>query len=686
MAAELSEYMGNELPDILKLAMEDQDAMAMVKRAGIEINVELLNRIPVGGRIKHAQRNWAVVAPRDQFVAKVVTEGYKVDFLSDPPLPMNFKNPTTDPEGQAVLDSEVASMQEKAVIRRVDGNRDGVVNPFFARPKSTPGKWRPILSMKKVNEFVRYVKFRMTTVKNIKTWLQEGSYMTSLDLSDAYFSIPLHHTVFKFVRFVWRDLTYEYLTNMFGLGPSARLFTKVLAPVVRFLRRALNSEMAGYIDDFLQQDEDKERCAQKTKAAIIIFFCLGFKVNGEKSEIVPVKSIQYLGFVWNTETMTVSLPNKKIKDLKEKAAEILGAGGCTLKGWQSFIGKLEATRPAIPTARLHFRFLQALLPRGLASTGRKRKQADVDKKTFIPLSDKSMEDLLWWKEDMEHVASSPLSRGPYTLIIKTDASGQWGWGGHSSRGASQGAWSWREADRHINWKELEAGRGCLKEQMRMGDHILLEMDSTTAVSFINRMGGTRSATLRDKAIEIWRLVLSRQGWLTARWIPREKNQVADLLSKEHFLTWEFGLKPDQVNQVVNRWGWPTMDLFASENFHIVDRYCSLEADSQATQLDAFRIKRWPDWSYAFPPLPLLDLTIDKIKTDRVRVTVILPLWTEALWWPKVERLMIGEPLYLGWYKEVLQPLQHRTLTCRLGKMAAVLLNGGTSPSGRRQEN
>ena len=112
----------------------------------------------------------------------------------------------------------------------------------------------------------------------------------------------------------------------------------------------------------------------------------------------------------------------------------------------------------------------------------------------------------------------------------------------------------------------------------------------------------------------------------------------------------------------------------------------LEADSQATQLDAFRIKRWPDWSYAFPPLPLLDLTIDKIKTDRVRVTVILPLWTETLWWPKVEKLMIGEPLYLGWYKEVLQPLQHRTLTCRLGKMAAVLLNGGTSPSGRRQEN
>ena len=64
--------------------------------------------------------------------------------------------------------------------------------------------------------------------------------------------------------------------------------------------------------------------------------------------------------------------------------------------------------------------------------------------------------------------------------------------------------------------------------MRKGDHVLLEMDSTAAVSFINRMGGTRSATLRDKALEIWDMVLAREAWLTARWIPRENNQVAEL--------------------------------------------------------------------------------------------------------------------------------------------------------------
>ena len=49
--------------------------------------------------------------------------------------------------------------------------------------------------------------------------------------------------------------------------------------------------------------------------------------------------------------------------------------------------------------------------------------------------------------------------------------------------------------------------------MKEGEHILLEMDSTVAVSFINKMGGTRSAPLRDKAIEIWNLVLEKKGLL-----------------------------------------------------------------------------------------------------------------------------------------------------------------------------
>ena len=671
-----SASLGADLPPVLVMALRDSAAVKMVEDAGITINVVELNAFPVGGRIRHAPENWAVVSPRDSFVFNVVNEGYKIDLLGLPPLPMNCKNPPTDPEGQAVLDQEVESMQLKAVVRRIPDNSDGVVSPFFARPKSTPGKWRPILSMKSVNQYIRYVKFKMTTVRDIQRWLQQDYYMTSLDLSDAYFSIPLHTSVYKFVRFVWRDLTYEFMTNMFGLGPSARLFTKVLAPVVRFLRKALGAQVAGYIDDFLNQDMDKERCAQKTRAAIIIFFCLGFKVNGEKSETVPTKYIKHLGFMWNTETMTVTLPAEKVASLSARAAQILDEGRITLRGLQSFIGKLEATKPAVSVAPLHFRFLQALLPRNLV---------DTDRNISITLTRQARKDLRWWVDTMPRWTSSPLSRGNYSLTLRTDASGLWGWGGHSARGASQGTWVGNENSWHVNLKELEAGRRSLEEQMHVGDHVLLEMDSTVAVAFVNRLGGTRSASLRDKALELWNLVLARQGWVTARWLPREQNQVADLLSKERLRRWEFGLNPTQMDMIKDQWGLPSMDLFASANFHVAPRYCSLEADPQADTVDAFRVARWPHWCYAFPPLPLLDMTLDRIRKDRIKAIVVLPRWTEALWWQKVERMMDSEMLHLGWYKNILQQLHQEKLP-RLGQMVAILLNGEKFPSARMPEN
>ena len=99
-------------------------------------------------------------------------------------------------------------------------------------------------------------------------------------------------------------------------------------------------------------------------------------------------------------------------------------------------------------------------------------------------------------------------------------------------------------------------------------------------------------------------------------------------------------------------------------------------------MDAFRMARWPHWSCAFPPLPLLDMTLDKIRADRIKAVVVLPRWTEAFWWRKVENMMDGEFLQLGWYKDVLQNLPPEKLPS-LGPLIALLLNGEKSHLGKR---
>ena len=139
----------------------------MVQAAGFGLHIALeLAKSPIGGRISQVPQTWGMVTD-DKWVLDIVSEGYRVPFVSIPPTPMNSPNPPTDYAGRKVLDSEVEAMLRKGAIRQVAPNLDGVVSPFFARPKSTPGKFRPILSVKKVNGHIRYKKFRMVTIKDI---------------------------------------------------------------------------------------------------------------------------------------------------------------------------------------------------------------------------------------------------------------------------------------------------------------------------------------------------------------------------------------------------------------------------------------------------------------------------------------------------------------------------------------
>ena len=97
----------------------------------------------------------------------------------------------------------------------------------------------------------------------------------------------------------------------------------------------------------------------------------------------------------------------------------------------------------------------------------------------------------------------------------------------------------KELSWHINLKELVAAKKSIEFMMKDGDTITMNLDNRTAAAFINRMGGTRSRKLCGAALELWNVVLRRNGWIKANWLPREENQLADMLSKAAIDTWEF---------------------------------------------------------------------------------------------------------------------------------------------------
>ena len=49
-----------------------------------------------------------------------------------------------------------------------------------------------------------YVQFKIETHQSVLSLITPGCYLASLDLKDAYYSVPIHSHHTKFVKFIWK--------------------------------------------------------------------------------------------------------------------------------------------------------------------------------------------------------------------------------------------------------------------------------------------------------------------------------------------------------------------------------------------------------------------------------------------------------------------------------------------------
>ena len=69
---------------------------------------------------------------------------------------------------------------------------------------------------------------------------------------------------------------------MFGLGPSARVFAKMMTAVIDYLRKTFIILLVAYINDLLIQAVDKQTCKLHAELVIIVLHHLGYGINLKK--------------------------------------------------------------------------------------------------------------------------------------------------------------------------------------------------------------------------------------------------------------------------------------------------------------------------------------------------------------------------------------------------------------------
>ena len=90
----------------------------------------------------------------------------------------------------------------------------------------------------------------METPETIRTSLQQGEWVTSIDFKDAYFHSPIQEQSRKYLRFHVQGQTYQFKALPFGMSTAPMEFA-VVVKEVKLMAIHKGIRIHQYIDDWL---------------------------------------------------------------------------------------------------------------------------------------------------------------------------------------------------------------------------------------------------------------------------------------------------------------------------------------------------------------------------------------------------------------------------------------------------
>lgn len=432
---------------------------------------------------------------------------------------------------------------EKDVIQKSRFSRGQFISNYFLVPKPDGSK-RFILNLKPLNKWISNPHFKMEDIRTATKLLGPDIYMCHIDLKDAYFLLNVRKSSRKYLRFIFQEELYQFKCLPFGLCTSPYVFTKIMKPVIQYLRNTgLLSTI--YLDDILLFGETVESCLDNVQKTTNLLKKLGFEINYEKSSLTPSKECKFLGFIINSNRFSLELTQEKRKTLIRLSQQFLNKSQCTIRSFAHLMGSLVAACPAVAYGWLYTKLAEREKHLALI-----RSRGNYD--NIMTISGKVKSDISWWLNNLVD-SYNPVRKSDYRLEIFSDAS-LTGWGAVCNGQKAHGFWNPLEQKLHINNLELIAAFFALKTfaSKVKNCEILLRIDNTTAISYINRMGGIKYYELNKTAREIWQWAENRRIWLFAsyEYIPSGDNIDADKESRRLSINTEWELNNSVFKTIV----------------------------------------------------------------------------------------------------------------------------------------
>ena len=528
--------------------------------------------------------------------------------------------------------------------------------PIFTRAKKDSGKQRLITDLRLLNVCSQPRSHKTQSWPQVMQVLRDNnlSWGVKIDLKNWFHHLGVHQSTKRWLRFKVDQIGYQVAAMPFGWSMSPWWANKLSKPLQAWMNK-MGIPHLWYVDDILVLGENKMQAEAYAARLVSLFSSTGICVNGNKSMTEASQSVVYLGHILDLQANLIRHQEVKNQGSLKMVNHLLSGNNCAPKLLAGLAGNLlDAIRSNVKLEGLPQHLLKC--NSGLVRWQAKRLGVSPYHPKCWGLFQPKTKAIQECLAKVSQALMLPLPRvlRPSTqgcYLLSSDASKQ-GWGAILLQDKQvlarySGFWEPSEAKKHITYLEVKASALGLARALLLvplGSEVLLKVDSICARHAWAK--GSKLAHLNDLVAPVKVMVHSKGVLLKCEYLPGVQNTLADWLSRnqDRVDPENYQLAAKWFHRVCNHFQFfPTVDLFASQLNHQIQRYCSWSKDHLSLG-NAYALDWAPELPWANPPFSQVHRMLDKIVRDQAMVLVCLPVWPSQSWWGRLQLMQVVPPL------------------------------------------
>ena len=210
-------------------------------------------------------------------------------------------------------------------------------------------------------------QYSLPTINDLATLVTlagQGSYIWKADLERAYRQLRSDPLDYPLMGITFAGLFYTDICPSFGCRGSSMAQQRV-SEAVCYLMSTKDFKALAYVDDFCGIQRSKARACDAYAAFLELTDLLGFKLASDKCS-PPSTSMEWLGFLFDTQTMTITFPPTKLQEIISLSSTWSTKARATRKDLQQLAGKLNHISQCVLPARKFMCRIVAALRRSTA--------------------------------------------------------------------------------------------------------------------------------------------------------------------------------------------------------------------------------------------------------------------------------------------------------------------------------